>query len=122
MGWRLVERSSLTDRVQPDLVLCLALIHHLVIGRNLPLEDVIAELAAMDCNLIIEFVDRSDSMVKRLLSQKREAFEDYDRLTFERALNERFTVDAQESLESGSRVLYFARPRRAASAGTSSNS
>lgn len=111
MGWRLAERSSLTQRFQPDLVLSLALIHHLVIGRNIPLDDFIAELAAMRCDLIIEFVDRHDPMVERLLSQKREAFDDYTLAAFERALGEHFNVAVREPLESGSRVLYFARAR-----------
>ena len=39
LGWRGKERSSLLDRGRPDLVLSLALIHHLVIGCVIPLTD-----------------------------------------------------------------------------------
>ena len=35
LGWRLQERQSLEHRSKPELVFCLALIHHLVIGCNL---------------------------------------------------------------------------------------
>lgn len=111
LGWRLRERASLADRVQPDLVLCLALIHHLVIGRNIPTDEVVDELAGLNCALAIEFVDRHDPMVQRLLEQKREIFDDYTLEKFEQALASRFTIERREALESGSRVLYFARPR-----------
>ena len=36
-GWRGRERAALEERGRPDLVLCLALMHHLSIGANVPL-------------------------------------------------------------------------------------
>jgi len=53
-GWRGLERKSLFDRGTPDLVLCLALIHHLVISANIPLHEVIEVLAGLGTSLIIE--------------------------------------------------------------------
>jgi hypothetical protein len=37
-GWAQRERSALEYRGRPGLVLCLALIHHVVIGANIPLQ------------------------------------------------------------------------------------
>ena len=36
LGWLGLERRPLADRGAPDLILCLALAHHVVIGRNVP--------------------------------------------------------------------------------------
>src|SRR6266516_1370108 len=110
--WRGVERRRLEERGRPDLVLCLALVHHLAIGRNLPLQELAGWLRSLDARLVVEFADRDDPMVKRLLSAKREeTHESYGRAAFERALGERFEVERREELGSGTRTLYLARPR-----------
>ncbi len=62
---------------------------------------------------MIEFPTREDPMVKKLLAPKRDGLHpDYELGYFERTLNELFEVDRSERLESGTRVLYFARPKR----------
>ncbi len=61
---------------------------------------------------MIEFPTRDDPRVQRLLApQARGPHPDYDRSFFERALSERFDVDATEELASGTRILYGARPK-----------
>ena len=61
---------------------------------------------------MIEFADRDDPMVSRLLAAKRaEVHEGYGREAFERALGESFEVERQEQLGSGTRTLYLAGPR-----------
>ncbi|MFO1540950.1 MAG: methyltransferase, partial [Chloroflexota bacterium] len=47
LGWALRERASLTDRADADLVLALALVHHLAIGRNVPLPMIATFLAEL---------------------------------------------------------------------------
>ena len=47
--------------------LCLALIHHVVIGANIPLASFIDWLAALGGELVIEFVGREDDKVCTLL-------------------------------------------------------
>jgi hypothetical protein len=112
LGWRGVERRTLEERGTPDLVLALALIHHVSITANVPLAEVIDWLAELGATLVIEFPKRDDPMVRRLLSGKREGSNsDYELETFERLLGERFDVERSEQLPSGSRVLYLARPR-----------
>jgi ribosomal protein L11 methylase PrmA len=109
LGWRGRERASLERRGTPDLVLCLALVHHVVITGNVPVREFLDWLRSLDCALVIEFPDREDPMVQRLLSGKAEtANPDYDRATFERALGERFGIERTERL--GTRTLFEARP------------
>ncbi|HWM11642.1 MAG TPA: hypothetical protein VNO82_19950 [Solirubrobacteraceae bacterium] len=109
LGWRGAERASLEHRGTPDLVLALALVHHVVIAGNVPVASFLDWLRSLDSALVIEFPDREDEMVQRLLSGKAEtANPDYDRERFERELGERFTVERTERL--GSRTLYEAHP------------
>jgi hypothetical protein len=112
LGWRGLERRPLEDRGTPDLVLALALIHHVSITANVPIGEFLDWLRELRATLVIEFPKREDSMVRRLLSGKREGSNaDYELETFERLLGERFEVERSEPLPSGARVLYLARPR-----------
>lgn len=112
LGWRGVERPPLEQRGRPDLVLCLAFVHHLAIGRNVPLEELVAWLQGLGARLVIEFADADDPMVQRLLAAKRaETHEGYGRDAFERALRGRFEVERLDELDSGTRTLYLAHPR-----------
>jgi hypothetical protein len=111
LGWRGRERASLERRGTPDLTLALALIHHVAITGNVPVRDFLAWVRSLDTALVIEFPDRSDPMVQRLLSGKNEdANPDYEKASFERALEEQFEVDRSAPV-SETRTLYEARPR-----------
>jgi SAM-dependent methyltransferase len=113
LGWRGLERRSLPERGKPDLVLALALVHHVAISANVPVAEFIDWLASLDTALVIEFPTREDPMVKKLLAPKRDGLHpDYELGFFERKLNEAFEVERSERLESGTRVLYYARPKR----------
>jgi hypothetical protein len=116
LGWRGLERKPLPDRGAPDLVLALALIHHVTIAANVPVKEFLSWLAALGTSLVIEFPTREDPMVKKLLGPKREGLHpDYERENFERELVETFDVERRERLKSGTRLLYFARPKGAGS-------
>ena len=106
-GWRNRERRELATRAKPDLVLCLALIHHVVITANVPLEDFVDWLAGLSNQLVIEYVSRSDDKVKALLRNKQDKYHDYSRENLEAALMKRFTIRRQSELESGNRFLYW---------------
>lgn len=112
-GWRNRERMTLPERGMPELVLCLALVHHLSITESIPLSEVIDWLANLGAPLVIEFVTREDPMAQRLIAAKDgHIHPEYDRAGFERALTESFEVLQTEELPSRTRILYFARPRR----------
>jgi SAM-dependent methyltransferase len=113
LGWRGLERKSLPHRGTPDLVLALALVHHVAISANVPIKEFVDWLASLGSALVIEFPTREDPMVKKLLAPKRDGLHpDYELGYFERTLKEAFEVERSERLESGTRVLYHARPKR----------
>lgn len=112
LGWRGLERKPLERRGRPDLTLALAVVHHLSIAANVPLRDVVDWLASLCGSLVVEFPHREDQMVQTLLAGKRDGLHaDYERGNFERLLSEAFDVERAETLDSGTRTLYFARPR-----------
>jgi len=106
-GWRNRERSDLGTRAKPDLVLCLALIHHVVISANVPLDEFIAWLADLSRQLVIEYVSRRDDKVRTLLRNKEDKYSDYSRERLEQALQRHFAIRRQQTLESGNRFLYW---------------
>lgn len=111
LGWRGAERKTLPQRGRPDLTLCLALLHHLVIGANVPMPQALAWLAELGGELIIEFVGRDDPMVMRLLRNRAGQLVEYDRSTFEHCLEQHFTVVRSRTLCDGHRKLYHAAAR-----------
>jgi SAM-dependent methyltransferase len=110
-GWRGSERKSLPDRGKPDLTLCLALIHHVVITANVPMADFMRWLADLGTALVIEFVGRDDEMVETLLRNKHDQYDDYRPEVFEALLAEHFDVRDRQPLKGGKRSIYFALPR-----------
>lgn len=108
LGWRQSERKTLCQRGRPDLTLCLALIHHVVISANIPVLEFVDWLADLGCDLVIEFVTKDDAMVKKLLRNKDDQYEDYEIPFFETCLASRFDVRRRVVSASGSRILYFA--------------
>ena len=111
LGWRGAERRPLLQRGPPDLVLCLALIHHLAITSNIPIADLVDWFADVGADLVIEFPTPDDAMVKRLLINKDSVYADYCVEYFENALGTRFDIRDRLVLPSGTRVLYYATPK-----------
>jgi len=111
LGWRGEERMALAQRGRPDLTLCLALMHHMVIGANVPLDEFVDWLAGLGGELVIEFVDKRDPMVQVLLRNKEDIYDDYEIGNFERCLTARLEIIRRQTLQSGTRTLYHARPR-----------
>lgn len=112
IGWRSRERPSFLERAKPDAVLALALVHHLAIGANIPLPEVVSWLHSLGGHLVVEFVGPDDPMALRLLANKPAGlFPDYRPEMFEKLLAERFEIERQVTLESGTRTLYSAVPR-----------
>ncbi len=113
LGWNLRERDSFLERGKPDVTLALALIHHLAIGQNVPLDRIAAFFSELTPSLIIEFVPKSDSQVRRMLASREDIFADYDKPGFERAFGRHFEFDETVSVKDTDRVLYSMRRRDA---------
>jgi hypothetical protein len=107
LGWAHRERLSLEERGPADALLALALVHHLAIGHNLPLERIAAFLSRLGKRLVIEFVPKSDSQVQRLLRDRPDIFPEYTRECFEEAFRRHFRLDRSAPIPESERTLYL---------------
>jgi hypothetical protein len=112
IGWENQERMSLAERGPADVVMALALIHHLAISNNVPLGRIASFLSRI-CNwLIIEFVPKCDSQVQRLLATRDDIFTDYTQAAFEREFGEYFVMEDSVIIKGSERVLYLMRGKQ----------
>ncbi|MGI8407978.1 MAG: SAM-dependent methyltransferase [Actinomycetota bacterium] len=111
IGWANAERMTLEERGPADLVLALALVHHLAIGNNVPLGMIAAWLARLARHIIIEFVPKTDPKVGFMLSSREDVFRDYSIEGFERAFTESFEILAKEPVADSGRTLYLMEKR-----------
>jgi hypothetical protein len=107
IGWGNTERQSLVQRGPVDAVMALALVHHLAISNNVPLPDLAAYFASLGKWLIIEFVPKDDSQVKRLLVSRVDIFPNYTRAGFEAAFGQQYTLRAVKEVEGSQRLIYL---------------
>jgi len=107
LGWNCAERMSLVERGPVDLVMALALVHHLAISNNTPLEDLASFFNQLGGWLIIEFIPKSDSQVKRLLSSRVDIFPDYTKVDFENAFSKYYGIVEEAPIAGSERTLYL---------------
>jgi ribosomal protein L11 methylase PrmA len=107
IGWRNKERDSFLNRGPIDAVLALALVHHLAISNNLPLENLAEFFALLSQSLIIEFIPKEDSQVQKLLSSREDIFPNYTEDNFEGVFQKFFTIKKVENIKGSKRTLYL---------------
>ena len=112
IGWENRERMSWLERSPADTVFALALIHHLAISNNLPLNKIAAFLNGICTSLIIEFIPKSDSQVQRLLSIREDIFRDYTQGIFEQEFSKYFKIQNSVKIGDSKRILYLMGKRQ----------
>jgi len=109
-GWAQRERRGLSHRLAADAILALAFTHHLAIGRNIPLPELLNWLTSLAPNGVIEFVPKSDPMVKYMLSFREDIFQDYTEERFLSSLEAiARIVETEEVSSSGRRLIRYTR-------------
>ena len=107
LGWHNQERRSLIKRGSPDLLLALALVHHLVIANNVSFDYVARFMADLSHWLIIEFVPKEDPQTQRLLSSREDIFVDYSQKSFEKVFGIYFQIEDSVVIKNTKRKLYL---------------
>lgn len=111
IGWENEERDSLIGRGPTDLVMALALVHHLAISNNTPLLNVASFFAKICENLIIEFVPKSDSNTQRLLRTREDIFQEYDENHFEKEFGKFFDTVEKRQVSGSERTVYLMKKK-----------
>ena len=101
-----MERSGFFDRIEPGLIMALAVFHHVAFTGNVPLSQIALWMADRNADFIVEFVHRDDEKVQHLLSRKTdpESF-DYSLDGFLEHTSGHFTVARQQMLSNGTRTM-----------------
>jgi hypothetical protein len=107
IGWNNDERISFLQRGPADLVFALALVHHLAISNNVPLYKIAEFFSTISKFLIIEFIPKSDSQVKRLLTTREDIFKNYDEQNFEKEFSKFFKITSSQKLVESERTIYI---------------
>jgi ribosomal protein L11 methylase PrmA len=107
MGWDNKEQLSFTERKEFDLVLALALIHHLAIGKNVPLDKIADLYARIGKELIIEFVPKEDPKVMAMLANRKDIFDHYNRMEFEKIFSQYFSFSRVIESALTKRIIYY---------------
>lgn len=111
-GFNNKERPAFHKRFQANLVVALALIHHLVIDRNISLPVLAGWFSDISQNkLIIEFVPRQDEKVQLMLASRKDVFVDYSVDHFEQNFLRYFTISRREQVPGSHRVIYLMEKR-----------
>ena len=110
-GWQQSERPGFSQRANPDAVLALAFEHHLAIGKNIPLPQVINWIVSLAPNGIIEFIDKNDPTIKTMLSMREDIFHNYSQKYFEDALLQQANIIETCNVTGDGRTLYWYKRR-----------
>ena len=105
-GWFQAERRGFAARMPADAVIALAFEHHLAIGRNVPLPQVVDWLVRIAPTGIIEFVPKDDETVRRMLALREDIFPDYSEETFAAALSKLARIEKREIISESGRTLF----------------
>lgn len=109
IGFENTERQSFLDRLNVDTILALALIHHLCVGNNIPL-DRVAEMLSRHCkNLIIEFVPLEDPKAQLLLGKKN--IPPYSLEIFKASFRDYFNIKGEYPIAGSLRSIYLMERR-----------
>jgi hypothetical protein len=109
VGWRGQERPGVFHRGHPDIVMALAVIHHMAITFNVPIASQLDMFRDLSPELIIEMPHADDPMVRKLLQNKRDGIhDDFNLENFERLLSERFDIKSKMLLAGGTRTIFHA--------------
>jgi len=106
-GWNNTERQSLQKRGNADAIIALAFEHHLAIGKNIPLPDVIAWLTSLAPSGVIEFVPKNDSTIQKMLAIREDIFSGYTQENFEAELKKHAQIIDHKTVSAEGRTLYW---------------
>ena len=113
IGFSNEERETFTSRAKSDLVLALALEHHLAIGRNIPFHMLASFFRKLGKYLIIEFVPKEDDKIQEMLLHKKDIYDWYTQDGFEKAFQDAYHILRKQEIQPSGRTLYLMQQHEA---------
>jgi SAM-dependent methyltransferase len=114
LGWRNAECRPFLERAQgwPDLVLLLAVAHHLLVTARVPLAELVSLVAGLSREAAVaEYVGPQDIQFRRLCRGREHLFAGYGQAAWEQAWSREFLLEERLELPGAGRLLYWFRRR-----------
>jgi ribosomal protein L11 methylase PrmA len=105
------ERTSFIQRAHVDMVMALALVHHLAVGKNIPFRMIADLFSGITAYLIIEFIPKEDLKVQMMLSNKKDIYPHYNEKEFIRSFENNFSVETRQEILGSGRILFLMKKR-----------
>jgi SAM-dependent methyltransferase len=112
LGWRNRESRSFLDRASGafDLVMMLAVVHHLLVTERVPLEEILQLASELTTDfLLLEFVEPADPMFRRLARGRDALYAHFTASHFESASQSCFQIVRKQPIAGTARTLYLLR-------------
>jgi len=112
VGWQNAENSAFLDRAAGhfDLVLMLAVIHHLLLHNQVPLDRIAALASTLTTrHLILEWVPPTDPKFQELLRGRADLYAHLTESAFREAFAEHFTIETELLLANRRILFHFVR-------------
>jgi SAM-dependent methyltransferase len=112
VGWRNRESPSFLGRAtgEFDMIMMLAVVHHMLVTERVPLEEILGLAAELTTDLLlIEFVEPSDPMFRRLVRGREALYAHLTASYFESACAACFQILRKQPIAQSSRILYLLR-------------
>ena len=114
IGWNNAERSAFAGRARADIVMALALIHHLAIGKNIGFEQIAGTFSMLSSYLIVEFVPKHDPKVQLLLQDREDIFIGYTEPGFVEAFEKKFVIVKRVIVPGTERTIFLMKAKNKA--------
>lgn len=112
LGFHNFETKSINSRVNSDLVLGLALVHHLYINNQLSFAQIVEMFFLFSSQyLIVEFIPITDNKVQLLMRDKKINLSDYNEVSFTNILSKWYNIIENVSVKETERKLILLKKR-----------
>lgn len=109
LGFANKERMSFLERGSSDMLMVLAIVHHLTIGNNLPFSLLASYFSKLTKWVIIEFIPKNDKKIQEMINIRKDIFSNYTEKSFEEAFLKYFKIESKVLIKDSLRTIYLMR-------------
>jgi hypothetical protein len=106
-GWGEGERKSLSERGPADLLMALALIHHLYISGGIPFVQIAEYFSKLCHHLIVEFIPLEDKKIIQMNLENRIHEDTYNESAFQSQFSKYFKIKQRNPITGSGRILFL---------------
>lgn len=106
-GWNNKERLSFLERVNPDLIVCLAIIHHIIFNNGIKIEFFVNLLTQFRADIILEFINLEDPIVQKYVQNNSNQQINYSKEAIINLMSKTHNLKEQIEINSTRCLMFF---------------